>query len=83
MQVNKQHFTCHDLLINHGKIRLNHGKLIFLTASIGLSSLCEKLLDIVDDKKPRDTEGNTPLGLAAKNGHLDALKVIGNRVGYE
>ena len=56
---------------------------LHLAASVGLASLCEKLMDIVEDKKPRDTEGMTPLGHAAKNNHLDALKVIGNRVGYE
>ena len=56
---------------------------LHLAASVGQASLCEKLMDIVEDKKPRDTEGMTPLGHAAKNNHLDVLKVIGARVGYD
>ena len=50
---------------------------LHLAAITGHSSLYEKIVDLVTEKNPLDTQGMKPLHYAAQHGHEDiALKII-------
>ena len=62
----------------------NHGQTpLHSAAANDLLSVCQKLIEVVDEVNPENDNGNTPLHLAAQKGHLQICQLIVNNINYK
>ena len=55
---------------------------LHFAAENNLLSVCQKLMEIVNESDPEDDDFNTPFHLAARNGHLDICGLFIGKIDY-
>ena len=77
----RSHTGCVRLLLAHPEIDLDAMEQagwtrLHLAASCGMTDWVQELLAAGAEINPQDGDGDTPLGMAATNGHLDCVRLL-------